>query len=136
MADSALALSSNMAQAITSIITKQMETLMPKILKVLRQASNVNSNDMREPNAQNTDQYDAAVVTRPSFKQVLVPPQKDIDDSSEMKAQQKGEYLSIKVDEGLVQNSIAQLQDSLIGKLSLSQGDSPYSLEQLKITLG
>lgn len=57
---------------------------------------------MGEPNTETPDQHVAAVISRPSFKQALMPPQLDIDDSSEMKAQRKGEYLSIKVDEGLV----------------------------------
>lgn len=52
-------------------------------------------------------------------------------DSVEMTTQRKGEFLSVKVDDALVKYGISELTHSLIGKLSLSQGDSPYSLDAL-----
>lgn len=48
-----------------------------------------------------------------------------------MKAQRKGDYLSIKIDDELVQREVDHLKDSLIGKITLAFGDSPYLLEEL-----
>lgn len=73
---------------------------------------------------------DVVKPQRLSFKQTLMP--SNLDDSAHMQVQHKGEFLSIKVDESLVQQNISQLQNSLIGKLTLSQGDSPYSVENFK----
>lgn len=88
--------------------------------------------EMDGPNADHRDVVDVPK----SFKEALMPPTPDVDFSVPMQAQRKGEYLSIKVDENLVQNSISILQNSLIGKFTLAQGDAPYSLETLKHTLG
>lgn len=43
----------------------------------------------------------------------------------------KGEFLSVTIDETLVQQGVSQLQHTLIGKLSLAPRDSPYSMEDL-----
>lgn len=43
----------------------------------------------------------------------------------------KGEFLSVKVDDALVKYGISELAHSLIGKLSLAPGDSPYPLDSL-----
>lgn len=59
----------------------------------------------------------------------------DDDFNHNMVAQRKGEYLSIKVDEELVQRGVSTLQHSLIGRLTLAQGDSPYNLDSLKAKL-
>lgn len=48
-----------------------------------------------------------------------------------MRGQRKGEFLSVKVDDNLVRQEISLLQHSLIGRLSLATGDSPYTLEDL-----
>lgn len=77
-----------------------------------------------------------------SYRQVLLPTtqectdqlagiDREADDSSSMKAQRKGDYLSVKIDDALVQREATILQNSLIGKISLAVGDSPYSLEDL-----
>lgn len=55
----------------------------------------------------------------------------NLEGSSDMQPQCKGEFLSVKVDDVLVKQGIAQLQHTLIGKLSLAQGDSPYDLSAL-----
>lgn len=49
-----------------------------------------------------------------------------------MVATRKGDYLSVKIDDSLVQEGVAKLKNSLIGKLTLASGDSPYSLENLE----
>lgn len=68
-----------------------------------------------------------------SYRNILAPPSAvaDLADSCDMTAQRKGEYLSIKVDDALVKNGISELAHSLIGKLSLAPGESPYSLDAL-----
>lgn len=77
-----------------------------------------------------------------SFRQALFPTCTDTKDNllnanpQNMVAQHKGEYLSLTVDEILVRNSITQLQHSLIRKLTLVKGDSPYSIESLTMKLG
>lgn len=53
-----------------------------------------------------------------------------------MIAKRKGEYFSIKINDKLVKKKMTNLQDSLIGKLSLASGDSPYSLDDLKLKSG
>lgn len=95
-------------------------------------------NPSRSPNLMNQSTADKL-----SFRSVLVHTHEDKDahtplvtDSSNMIAQRKGEYLSLTVDESLVRTGITQLQHSLIGKLTLATGDSPYSLEELTTKLG
>lgn len=44
--------------------------------------------------------------------------------------------MSIKVDDDLVQQGVNQLQNSLIGRLTLTSGEAPYSLDDLKAKLG
>lgn len=82
---------------------------------------------------------------RGSYRQVLAPeaPKRPtlmwgptdfiraVDDCSNMKAQRKGDDLSVKIDDDLVQREVARLQETLIGKITLASGDSPYSLEDL-----
>lgn len=51
--------------------------------------------------------------------------------TSDMRPQRKGDFISVKVDDALVRERVSQLQATLIGKLSLSQGDTPYSLDDL-----
>lgn len=71
-----------------------------------------------------------AEQARPSYRNILAPPN-TLSDSCDMVAKRKGEYLSVKVDDALVKYGVSELVPSLIGKLSLVQGDSPYSLDAL-----
>lgn len=48
-----------------------------------------------------------------------------------MFAQRKGEYISVKIDDALVNQEVNNLKHSLIGKLSLAPGDKPYSVSEL-----
>lgn len=53
-----------------------------------------------------------------------------------MKAQRKGAFLSVRVDDELVRQEVSHLQNSLIGRLSLASGDTPYALDALVAKLG
>lgn len=68
-----------------------------------------------------------------TYKQALSP--LDADFHSDMQASRKGEYYSVKIDDSLVQKEICHLQYSLIGRVSMAIGDSPYSLDDLKCKL-
>lgn len=145
-------MSTRISVAIASAISTQIGTLIPAILKELTPAleSNSHAGEGRDlPLADTThliensnmsapchDHRELLNIPKPSFKEVLLPSDHDVDASPPMHTQRKGEYLSIKVDNTLVQRNISLLQNSLIGKLTLAQGDAPYSLESLKNKLG
>lgn len=82
------------------------------------------------------DQHNSPLQKGLSFCQVLMPTIYSHDDTSDMLPQRKGEFLSVKIDDALVRKGVSQLQHTLIGKLSLVPGDSPYTLENLKMKLG
>lgn len=157
MADPLSSLTGNITSQISSAVavalSTQMQTLIPEIMQTLRTAS-ANGSDaiMGMPPAGITtvvtpsplNMIERAMDANQengepralSFKQVLMPDRHKNDDSSRMQAQRKDEYLSIKVDKELVKSDISQLQNSLIGRLTLAQGDKPYDLDDLKCKLG
>lgn len=69
----------------------------------------------------------------PSYRQILLltTTKNDMNETSAMISQRKGEFL----DDALVKYVVSELAHSLIGKLSLAPGDSPYSLDTLHAKL-
>lgn len=74
---------------------------------------------------------------RQSYCQILSPTLKATAqlECTDMVAQRKGEFLSVKVDDALVKNGVSELAHSLIDKLSLAPGDFPYTLDNLSSKL-
>lgn len=70
---------------------------------------------------------------RTSYRQILslYSKENDMVETSEMVAQRKCEFLSVKIDDALVKYGVSELMHSLIGKLSLAPGDLPYTLDNL-----
>lgn len=151
-------MTAQLSASIASMISKQVKALIPDILKSLHSATSISPiaghgpdatvntrihSPVKQLSAENTiaDLPSQALpeVAEPqkiSFKHALLSVCHEHNDSTNMQTQRKGEYLSIKVDENLAQHNISELQNTLIGKLSLAQGDTLYSLESLKSTLG
>lgn len=71
-----------------------------------------------------------------SFRQALTSTDHDLLDTPPMIAQRKGDYLTVKIGDDLVQQGVQQLQNTLIGKLSLASGEVSYSLHDLTHKLG
>lgn len=83
---------------------------------------------------QDQDDFDAVRQERPSFRQVLTKAYTVVihnESSHNMIVERKGDYLSVTIDNSIVQSGVSKLQHSLIEKLSLATGDKPYSLEAL-----
>ncbi|KAL8524138.1 hypothetical protein ACS0TY_013921 [Phlomoides rotata] len=55
--------------------------------------------------------------------------------TSNMKVVQKGQYMTITVDDSLLQYGVAEFQDSLIGRLIYKRGDSHISHDELACKL-
>lgn len=72
---------------------------------------------------------------RPRKREILGGPSEDTDKTN-MCVQRKGDYLTVKIDDYLVLQEANQLQNSLIGILTLAQGDKPYSFNDLRDKLG
>ncbi|KAL8513698.1 hypothetical protein ACS0TY_012984 [Phlomoides rotata] len=49
-----------------------------------------------------------------------------------MKPSKHGDFYSIEIDEEIYQQGVADLQDCLIGRIMMSQGDKPYSTFELE----
>lgn len=96
------------------------------------QPSEVQSENI--PNTQSAP-LENPLMGKPSYSHVVAPPVSDRADQLGMVAQRKGEYISIKIDDSLMQEGVSKLQNTLIGKVSLATGDKPYTLEDLKSKL-
>lgn len=147
----------HMKSAIAEIFSKQMETLVPDIVNFMQEPTrmvptfddknfqpSVDTNDQPlsganvDPNLKPNPQMDDLnlVPARTiSFQDAVAPPPACGDPTHAMTAQRKGDYLSIRVDDSLVQNGISRLQNSLIGRLVLSSSEKPYTLDDLKLKL-
>lgn len=118
-------LASQLSATMTAAISMQVNALVPEILQSLRSDattlpnvdSGLSSNHgvpiivsppvVSEIPVTDLDHQKTAELHTLSFKTVLMQKTLESDDFPSMQAQRKGEYLSIKVDERLVQNDIS-----------------------------
>lgn len=70
-----------------------------------------------------------------TYRQTLILDKAVNDTHPNMMAQRKEDFFSVQIDEDLVQQEIQELQNILIGRVSMAPGESPYSLEDLKMKL-
>lgn len=99
------------------------------------QASEAHMENIRNMPTIQTASPENPMMGKPSYRHVVSPTEYDRDEQSPMVAQRKGDYISIKIDDSLVQRGVSQLQHTLIGRVSLAPGDKPYTLDDLKLKL-